>query len=62
MEDQAHNQRERYRFGIKFNIFLEVKEENQVLIDKLRVYVESLETPNTGQDLNYLFQLVLSYK
>jgi hypothetical protein len=36
--------------------------ESIIFLDKLRVYVESIETPNTGQDLNYLFQLVLSYK
>lgn len=36
--------------------------ESIAFLEKLRVYVESIETPHTGQDLNYLFQLVLSYK
>jgi hypothetical protein len=29
--------------------------ENMLFLDKLRVYVESIETSNPGQDLNYLF-------
>ncbi|CAI2386931.1 unnamed protein product [Moneuplotes crassus] len=36
--------------------------ESMEFLDKLRIYVESIDTPNTGEDLNYLFQLVLSYK
>ena len=37
-------------------------QESEEFLDKLRVYVESIDTPHTGEDLNYLFQLVLSYK
>lgn len=37
-------------------------QESMQFLEKLRIYVESVDTPNTGEDLNYLFQLVLSYK
>jgi len=40
----------------------EREDSKEKFLEKLRVYVESIDTPNTGQDLNYLFQLVLSYK
>ena len=37
-------------------------QDNIQFLEQLRIYVESIDTPNTGEDLNYLFQLVLSYK